>query len=179
MNDEQQLWKDVQKLLNQYPGLIAIARKIGEIGDLKVWQENEQRKLEALTQEVEKQRAMIISEREAMNAEVERKLKESEAKLKEQADQMRNLELTARTNYDAIQATAEKEANRVRDAADAKAKEIIDVIEPRKAALESEIAALMDTMLATKNEHEAAVSALAAAKNQHAEFIKKIVGAGG
>ena len=38
MNDEQQLWRDVQKFMNQFPGFVSVAKKIGEVGDLEAWQ---------------------------------------------------------------------------------------------------------------------------------------------
>lgn len=179
MNDEQQLWKDVQKFLNQYPGLIALAKKIGDIGDLKTWQENEHRKLEALTQEVEKQRKAIKIERDAANVAAARNLQELEAGIRERESRIQGLETVARANYDSTVAGARKEADRILDAATARAKEVDDVLEPRKVALEADIATLMDRMLAARNEHEATVSALAAAKNQHAEFIRQIIGTGG
>ncbi len=179
MNDEQQLWRDVQKFMNQFPGFITVAKKIGQIGDLESWQAAEQRKLDAITQEIEKHRQAIKIERDAANVEADRKLKESESKLKAHADQMQNLELAARTNYAAVQATAQKEANRVLEAANATAKEIADVMEPRKAELEKQIADLMDVMLMAKKEHESTVNALAMAKDQHSAFIKAIVGMGG
>ena len=63
--------------------------------------------------------------------------------------------------------------------AQAKAKEIADVVEPRKAKLEAEIAALMDKILSAKTEHEETTNALAKAKDDHASFLKKLLGTAG
>lgn len=179
MNDEQQLWRDVQKFMNQFPGFITVAKKIGQIGDLEAWQAAEQRKLDAITQEIERQRQAIKTERDAANVDVERKLKESEASINDRDSRIQALETAARANYDSMVAGARKEADRILDVAAAKAKEItngVAMTESRKAELEQQIADLMDVMLVAKNEHVATVGALAAAKNQHAAFIKQITG---
>lgn len=176
MNDEQQLWRDVQKFMNQFPGFVAIAKKIGEIGDLAAWQAAEQRKLETATQEVEKQRAAIASERAAADKEASRKLQESEAKLSEHADRMKSVEAASKSQLAAYLADANERASRIVSAAQAQAKNLTDVVEPKKVALEAEIASLMDKMLAVKSEHEATQSALAKAKDAHASFIKNILG---
>jgi hypothetical protein len=182
MNDEQQLWRDVQKFMNQFPGFITVAKKIGQIGDLESWQAAEQRKLDAITQEIEKQRQAIKIERDAVNVEVERKLQESEDRLKEHHGRMQAEQESVSTASNAIIQEARSKAHKIVDEAKAKAKEITDGVamtESRKTELEQQIADLMDAMLAVKNEHEATVGALAATKNQHAEFIKQIIGTGG
>jgi DNA repair exonuclease SbcCD ATPase subunit len=182
MNAEQQLWKDVQKFMNQFPGFITVAKKIGDIGDLETWQENEQRKLETLTQEVEKQRQAIKIERDAANAEAAKRFQELEASIEERDSRFQALESATRANCDSMIAGARKEADRILDVAATKAKEITDGVamtEARKTELEQQIADLMDVMLATKNEHESIADALAATKDQHAAFIKQIIGTGG
>lgn len=179
MNDEQQFWRDVQKFMNQFPGFVSVARKIGEIGDLETWQANEQRKLEAITQEVEKQRAVIVSEREAANVEATRRLRESEAKLSEHAELMSRAKADIETEAKTVLGRAGQDAAKIMTDAKAKAKEITDVVEPKKAALEAEIAALMDKMLAVKSEHEAAKGYLEKVKDDHASFLKKILGTAG
>ncbi len=181
MNDEQQLWRDVQKFMNQFPGFVSIAKKIGDLGDLKTWQENEQRKLEALTQEVEKQRQAIVIEREAANSAVARVQKVAEEQTQQSIDRMNAHEMSARVTADGIVNLAREDAAKIVATAQATAKEITDgvaMMESRKTELEQQIADLMDAMLAAKNEHEATVGALAATKNQHAEFIKQIIGSG-
>ena len=175
MNDEQQLWRDVQKFMNQFPGFVAVAKKIGEIGDLATWQASERRKLEAVTQEVEKQRAVIATERAAADKEAARKLQESEYTLQHHAKTMESAKIAMDGEYNRILDEAKTSAAKVLAVAQDKAKEITDVIEPKKAALEAEIAALMDKMLAVKSEHEATQSALARAKDAHASFIKNIL----
>ncbi len=176
MNDEQQFWRDVQKFMNQFPGFVSVAKKIGEIGDLETWQASEQRKLEAITQEIEKQRAVIVSEREAANAAAARLLLESEAKLLAHAEQINQDSNAAKAANSLIMANARNVAEMTVASAQAKAKEITDVTEPRKAALEAEITALMDKMLAVKGEHEVTQNALAQAKGEHASFLKKLLG---
>lgn len=179
MNDEQQFWRDVQKFMNQFPGFVSIAKKIGEIGDLETWQASEQRKLEAITQEIEKQRAIITSEREAANAEATRKLQDLEAKVKEHSNRMQADKESAVTSSNIIIQDAKSEASRLVGEAKAAAKELVDVTEPKKAALETEIAALMDKMLSVKSAHEEAARAFTQAKDEHARFISRIVGTAG
>jgi chromosome segregation ATPase len=176
MNDEQQLWRDVQKFMNQFPGFVAVAKKIGEIGDLVTWQASEQHKLETITQEIERQRAAIASERAAADKEAARKLQESETKLAEHAKQMQADKESASTSSSIVVQEAQAEAHKIVGEARAKAKELSDVIEPKKAALEANIAELMDKMLKIKGEHEATQSALAKAKDDHSSFLKKLLG---
>ena len=176
MNDEMQLWKDVQKFLNQYPGLIAIAKKIGEIGSLEEWYAGEQRKLEALTQEVEKQRKIIASEREAANVEAARKAQELEGQVQQHADQLKRDAAAAQATADAVLKRASADASTIVGTAQAKAKELTYLIEPKKAALEAEIASLLDKVTAAKDEHASVTDALAKAKDDHASFLKKLMG---
>jgi hypothetical protein len=176
MNDEQQLWRDVQKFMNQFPGFVAIAKKIGEIGDLAAWQASEQRKLEAITLEIEKQRAAIVSEREAVNAEAARKLQESEAKLLEHVERMNRATSAAQAQSAGLIESANARAAQVIAKATAEAKKIADVVEPKKAALEDEIAALTEKVLSIKGEHAEITDALTKVKDDHASFLKKILG---
>ena len=176
MNDEQQLWRDVQRFMNQFPGFVAVAKKIGEIGDLAAWQAAEQRKLETVTQEVEKQRAVIATERAAADKEAARKLQELEASIQARDSQIQGLEAAARANFESVTASAQKEADRMVGEAKAAAKKLTDVIEPRKAALEAEIASLIDKITMAKAYHADVSGALAKAKDDHASFLKKLLG---
>ncbi len=139
MNDEQQLWRDVQKFMNQFPGFVAVAKKIGEIGDLGTWQAAEKRKLEALTQEVEKQRQLITSERAAANTEAARKKTEMDAEIVSHQEWAKNHKDAATTTAQSVVAEAKASAEKVLNDARAKAAEITKVVEPKKAALKSRL----------------------------------------
>jgi chromosome segregation ATPase len=182
MNDEQQLWRDVQKFMNQFPGFVAIAKKIGELGDLKTWQENEQRKLDALRQEAENQRAAIVAEREAANASAKRSQEEIESQISVHEQWKKDSETAAQSGFETITTSAQSEADKILGEAKAKVKEIIDqmdLMRPKKAALEKEIAALTDDAAAAKREYGTSVAALTAIKDQHASFVSQIVGIAG
>ncbi len=175
MNDEQQLWKDVQKLMNQFPGFVAIAKKIGEIGSLEEWAVSKQQHLDALTQEVEKQHQVIASERAAADRELAQKRTELEVLKAGEATHNAKLQGVAadwdaknKANIDA----ANKEAARIIAAAQAAADDVVT----KKKVLEQELAAVQSKVTTLRDQHAAATDALAKVKEDHAAFVKKISG---
>ena len=179
MNDEQQLWRDVKKFFSQFPSFLPMAKKIGEIGDIEEWRASVQRNLESVTQEVEKQRLVLASERAAADADAARGKQELEARALEHAERMKTNEGAARANSDQILADANGRAAKIISDAEMSAKAIdkeVAGLRAQKAKLSDEIADLTDKLTALKNSHSDATDALEKVKQQHAGFVKKLLG---
>ncbi len=176
MNDEQQLWRDVQRFMNQFPGFVAVAKKIGEVGDLAQWQEAENRKLELLKQEVEKQRKIITDERASFDVEKARFEQNRAVDAKAHAERISTYEVAKKAEADAIINIAKGKADKHLADVQVKAAEMDKVLTPKKVALEAEIAALLDKVTSMEVAHRNVSEALEKAKADHADFLKKLLG---
>ena len=179
MNDEQQLWKDVQKFMSQFNGFVAVSKKIGEIGDLAEYEASVRHKVAETKQEIIKQREILASERAAAETAMSQKQQEMEEKVRlfrEQETAQRAALMTAKADSDRIISAdlvlADREASRILAEAQAE----VDVLKATKNSLEKDVKALQAKLDAVTSDHAASTKALAKVKEDHANFVKALAG---